>query len=234
MEAWLDFARGPLLRFALLVLFLGLARHVFLAVWGIMEAVQKAQDKNIPYGAIFLRTMGWMVPVGRLHRNRVLNSFTSFAFHVGLLASALFLQEHIELWQDWFRMPWPVLPRLAADGFTLLAIMTALLLLFFRLYGRESRFLSGPVDYLLLLFLLTSCGSGFVAGRPWNPLSYDAAMLIHVFSGVTIFLLMPFTKLVHCVLFPLVRISSEVGWHFRPRGGADVSLTLHGEEVRPV
>jgi nitrate reductase gamma subunit len=234
MDHWLDFAQGPLLRFALLVMFLGLARQVFLAVWGLLEAVQKAQDKNIPYGAILVRTMSWLVPVRRLHRNRAWNNFASFFFHVGLLLSALFLQEHIDLWESGLGIRWPALSRPVADGFTLLALGTGILLLFYRVYIRDLRFLSRPVDYLLLLLLLTSCASGYVAARPWNPIPYDATLLIHVLSGVTIFVCLPFTKLAHCVLFPLVRLCSEVGWHFRPRGGADVALTLYGEEARPV
>ena len=111
MEAWLDFARGPLLRFALVVMFMGLARNVFLAVWGLIEAVHRAQDKNIPYRAVFLRTLSWLVPVTRLHRHRFLNSMLSFLFHGGLLLSALFLQDHIDLWDRSWGIRWPALDR---------------------------------------------------------------------------------------------------------------------------
>jgi nitrate reductase gamma subunit len=234
MDHWLDFAQGPLLRFALWVMFLGLARHVFLAAWGLGEAVRKAGDQAIPYRAVLRRTVSWMFPVLHLHRNRALNSFTSFTFHVGLILAPVFLADHIDLWRQGVGIGWPALPRPVADVLTLLTLAAGIVLLLYRIYAREARFISGALDYFLLGLLLIPFATGYVAWRSWNPFSYQAVMLIHVLSGVMIFLLIPFTKLAHCILFPLVRLCSEVAWHFPAGAGAKVVKTLSGTESRPV
>ena len=83
-----------------------------------------------------------------------------------------------------------------------------------------------------LLLLLGLFISGYVAGRPWNPIPYNELMLFHTLSGMLLMVLIPFTKIAHCVLFPLVRFASEIAWQLTPQGGADVIRTLYGPERR--
>jgi hypothetical protein len=90
------------------------------------------------------------------------------------------------------------------------------------------------MDYILLLLLLSLFVSGYIAGRPWNPIPYDSLMLFHTLTGIVIIVLTPFTKIAHCVLFPLIRLASEMAWHLTPRGGTDVIQTLYGPEGRKI
>ncbi|MEW6404280.1 MAG: hypothetical protein AB1649_20980, partial [Chloroflexota bacterium] len=57
-------------------------------------------------------------------------------------------------------------------------------------------------------------------------------MLFHTLNGMALLLIAPFTKVAHCVLFPLIRLASEVAWHFTPQGGEQVIQTLHGTQGR--
>jgi hypothetical protein len=59
-------------------------------------------------------------------------------------------------------------------------------------------------------------------------------MLIHVLSAELVFVLVPFTKLAHFVMFPLDRVASHVFWGFVPGAGAQVAEALRGtrEEIR--
>ena len=73
-------------------------------------------------------------------------------------------------------------------------------------------------------------GSGYLALHPvLNPFSYDGVMLIHVLSGNLIFILIPFTKLAHLVLFPITQLVSETGWHLAPHSGREVAAALGKE-----
>jgi hypothetical protein len=65
-----------------------------------------------------------------------------------------------------------------------------------------------------------------------NPLSYNAMMLIHLLGAELVFVLLPTTKLSHCVLFPFLRVSSEIFWRMPPGSGDRVARELHGEETR--
>ena len=55
-------------------------------------------------------------------------------------------------------------------------------------------------------------------------------MLVHVLSGEIVLVMIPFTKLVHCVLIPFDWYSSGLFWQLRPGAGEDVARELHGEE----
>jgi nitrate reductase gamma subunit len=234
VELWYDFARGPLLRLALVVLVLGLARQVALLIWGMAEALWRARDRRIPYRLILMRMLSWLFPITHLHRARAWLSLLSFVFHIGLLVSALFLREHIDLWQTNVGVAWLAAPRPLADVLTIVAILTGAGLLLYRVYVRRARAISDAMDYLLLVLLLILCVTGFVAARPWNPVPYPVTMLIHALVGISVVVLIPFTKLTHCVLYPLVRFASEIGWHFAPGTGERVVRTLHGSEGRKI
>jgi nitrate reductase gamma subunit len=234
MNVWYDFVRGPLLRLALLVLVLGLARQVLLLVWGLAEALSNARDRHITVRPILGRTLSWLVPVSQLRRSRPLPGITSFVFHIGLIVSALFLREHIDLWQSNVDIGWLALPRPVADALTVVAILTGLGLLLYRVYARHARAVSGMMDYVLLAMLVTICFTGFIAARPWNPVPYSVTMLVHALLGIGILVLIPFTKLSHCFLFPLVRFASEVGWHMVPGAGRRVVRTLYGPAERKI
>ena len=90
------------------------------------------------------------------------------------------------------------------------------------------------IQPLISLLIMVIFSTGFMASRPWNPVSYNATMLIHVGAGDLALLLIPFTKLAHIVLFPVLRLSGELGWKFPARAGEQVGLTIDGKEVRPI
>jgi hypothetical protein len=56
-------------------------------------------------------------------------------------------------------------------------------------------------------------------------------MLTHVLSAELLFVLIPFTKLSHIVLFFFDRIS-VLHWQLRPGAGEKVAEVLYGEEAR--
>jgi nitrate reductase gamma subunit len=231
---WLALARGPLFYLVMTILILGLARLVFLALWGMAQAIHRAGDRRIPYAQVLKETATWLVPLGHLHRTRPVYSYASFLLHVGLILGGLALQNHIDILYTNTGLAWPALPRLALDIVTVLAIIAGFYLLLHRLYRHSARALSRPMDYVLLLLILNLMVSGYVAGRPWNPIPYNSLMHFHTLNGLVLLGLIPFTKIAHCVLFPLVRLASEVAWHLAPQGGSDVVRTLYGPEGRKI
>lgn len=233
MEQWLEWARGPFFRFAFLVMALGLVRHLGLTLFNVWRGLQNAGDRRLPYRALLIATAKWLFPFKNLNQ-RLWYSITSVLFHVGLLLTPIFLRAHILLWKRGIGLAWPGLTQAAADGLTLLTIVTGIMLLVGRAANRDSRALSRFQDYALPPLLLIPFLSGFLAMHPaLNPISYSAAMLIHVLSGDLIFILLPFTKLAHCVLLPVSQLVSEIGWHFPADQGENVALALH-KETEPV
>lgn len=234
MPTWLALAKGPVFRFTLVILVLGLARLVILSIWGMVAAIRRAGDRNLPYAQIIKETVSWLFPIHRLHRTRPVFSYASFILHLGIIFAGLFLSNHIAILEFNVGVSWPALYRPLLDGLTLAAIVAGGYLLLFRIYIRSARSLSKAIDYALLLLILSIFVSGYVAGRTWNPIPYDSLMLFHTTNGVVLLILIPFTKIAHCVLYPLVRLGSEIAWHLTPQGGSDVVKTLYGPEGRKI
>jgi hypothetical protein len=234
MPLWLTIAGSPIFRFAAALLVLGLLRLALLTVWEMRQAVLRAGDRRIPYGRILREILGWSLPLARAHRTRPMYSYASFIFHLGLLPAGLFLNNHIDIVQANFGLGWAALARPVLDVLTLAAILGGGYLLLHRVYVESSRKLSQTTDYLLLALILAIFTSGYLAGRPWNPIPYEGLMLFHTLGGILLLVVIPFTKIAHCILYPLVRMGTEVAWHFPPMGGRQVVEALHGPEGRRV
>jgi len=129
---------------------------------------------------------------------------------------------------------WPALPKVWADWLTLLTIATAAGLLIGRISSRASRFISRKQDFLWPVLLLIPFISGYAcANLSVAPKLYQFLMLLHVLSAQLIFVLLPFTKIAHCVLMPLSQLISALAWKFPPDTDDDICTTL-GKKGAPV
>ncbi len=228
MSSILEFARGPLFRLCFALMILGLARILFLDVWGAYKALRKAGDKKMPWKLILSRTWEWIFPLKRMKNNFHFYSLLSILFHVGLIIVPVFLFAHIQLWKISVGIFWPSLPFNWALILTVSTIVFAFLMLLGRIIIKPIKELSKGQDYLWLLLLLVPFTTGFICVNfSISPGTYQLLMLFHVLSADVIFLLIPFSKIAHCVLVPLSQIISGLAWKFPPRTDDDICTTLN-------
>jgi len=233
MQAWIEWARGPVFIFSFSFMVLGLARHVALTLWEARRTMERAGDQSLPLAAIGRATLKWLFPAGALARHALFTA-TSVAFHAAILVVPIFLAGHIALWTKATGVGWPAIPNGVADVLTLLAIVTAVALAVQRLTARASRAISRPSDHLLLLAVALPFATGFLAMHPaLNPFSFESTMFLHVMSGNLLLVLVPLTKLSHAVLLPGTQLVSEIGWHWPSDSGSRVGAAL-GKEAEPV
>ena len=230
MDQLLTFARGPLFCFCFLLMVLGLVRVGLLSVFGLVRAVRKAGDQNVPYWQLAKETVLGLIP----SRGTRVHGWTRIMFHLGLIVVPVFLLDHILLWRSVLGVSWCHVHRTVADVLTLITIATGICLLADRVFSRSTRFMSSSVDYVLLTLIIALFATGFIASRPYSPVPYEASMLVHVLCGNAILVLIPLTKLSHCLLYPLLRVSSNVAWRFPPRSGEEITKALYGQEIRKV
>jgi len=230
----IEFARGPLFRFTFALMVLGLARLVLLTIYGAVRTYILAGDKRLLWPIIRQRTLWLLFPFSRLRRTRAAYSILSFGFHVVLIIVPIFLFAHVRLWERGIGLAWPTLPPLAAHVLTILAILAAFALFAARVGSPLSRTLSRGQDYAWPLLLTVPFVSGFFASHPaWCPVSYHAMLLIHLLSAELVFVLIPFSKIAHCVLLPFSQLVSDLGWRFPASAGRDVCRAL-GKESAPI
>ena len=227
LETLLEFVRGPLFRLTFALMLLGLARVLLLDLWGIIEAYRRAGDRRLPWTLIVSRTLGWLFPVRRLLRIRPIYSTWAVLLHVGLLAVPIFVSQHVRLWEREIGFRWVALPRAWAETLTIITIIAGLAIFLGRIGSRQARAISRKQDYLWPLVLIVPFVTGFVcANLQVGARLYQASMLVHILSGELIFVLLPFTKIAHCILLPLSQVVSTLAWKFPARVDEDVCITL--------
>jgi len=232
MDGLLEFARGPLFRFSFAVMVFGLLRILVLDIFAAYEAYRRAGDKSLPWSLITRRTAQWFLPFNRIFRNRPFYSTFSMLFHVGLILVPIFLLAHVQLWQSAIGISWPTLPKTWADWLTIGTIAFALILFAGRIFSKTSTFLSRKQDFLWPLVLAIPFITGYVcANSQIGPGGYRLVMLVHILSAETIFILLPFTKIAHCVLIPLSQFISNLAWKFPAETDDAVCTTLNKKEA---
>ena len=227
MTSWIEFGRGPLFRLCFALMVLGLARILVLTSHGIIEAYRRNPDKIVPWKEIRNKTLAWLFPIGRLWRQRPVYSIVSFLFHAGMIAVPLFLASHVLLWRNSVGFGWPALPQKLANWLTLLVIVTALGLFLGRVLDSRAREVSRLQDYLWPLLIATPFVTGYIASNAViGPRTYQQMMLVHIYAGDLIMVMIPFTKIAHCVLMPLSQLVTSVAWKFPAEAGDRVIETL--------
>ena len=231
VDAWIAFAKGPLFAITFLVMVLGLARHALLQSWFLVTKKGR-RLKQVPWTRVAREFLGWAVPARHIETGTLLFSVASYAMHLGILLVPIFLLDHMALWEAWLGVSLPAINRTAADVLTLLTIACGLLLLGLRTFRVRHRLVSRRSDYLLLALVLLPFLSGYCACHPAvNPLPWNVMMLTHLLGAELLFVVTPFTKLAHVVLFFFDRIS-VVHWQLKPGAGDKVAEALYGTQLR--
>jgi len=231
LEQLTDLARGPLLKLALIVMAAGLLRVVILQIWELGWAYGRAGDQVVSWPVIVRRTLAWLLPWRYWGPEaRRLYNLTSFIFHVGIIAVPLFLAGHVALWDQELGIRWFVLPPVVADVLTVVTVVALIGMLVGRGVNTGSRMLSKRQDWLMPILCMLPFLTGFLVAHPrFSPVDAQVVYLVHLLSAELLLILVPFTKLVHIVLFWSNGASSEFGWRFAPGAGEQVRATLGKE-----
>ena len=86
-----------------------------------------------------------------------------------------------------------------ADGMTLWVILACLYFMGRRIWVPQVKQVSRPSDFVLLIIILLTFLSGFVAYHQWGP--YRPILILHIISSEILLVTLPFTKLGHMLFF---------------------------------
>lgn len=217
MNDILNFATGPLLSFCLAVAILGSLRLVIITIIDLIRSMQTACDGRLGWKDIVFETVSWLLPFKRILATRRLFSLLSFTFHATLILILIFHQDHILSVRQVIGISWPFIDRPIVDLLAIACILCAIFLLSNRLFTDSGRTMSEAMDYFLLSLILVALVSGFLASTDFNPFSHGAMLLVHAVCGNLILMLIPFSRLGHIVLYPILWTASAVAWKFPAR-----------------
>ena len=227
MESWIEFGKGPLFRLCFALMLLGLGRAVFLSVYGTVESYRRSADRIVPWGDVIKRTLSWLFPIKRLGSKRPVYSVLSVVFHAGLILVPLFYAAHTQLWERSVGFAWFAIPDGWADWLTLLAVAAGLMLFLMRVAYQPARAISRKQDFLWPLLLIVPLFTGWLCVHgELGAKTYGWFMLTHIYTADLVMLLVPFTKVAHCLLAPLSHTVTAVGWKFPAEAGRQAAATL--------
>mgnify|MGYP005842877959 CR=1 FL=1 len=216
MNDVVSFVTGPLFSFSMAVFLLGILRLAAIVVIDVTRSMGTSGDRTLPWKNLLLETASWLVPITRVFTTRRLFSVVSFLFHLTLLAAIVLHQDHILIVKKTVGVSWPFLDRDIINFLTIMCILCALVLIFFRLFKKSGRALSDGMDYFILLLISAVLISGFVASKAINPLSYGTMLIVHALCGNAILMIIPFSRLGHFILYPILWIATATAWKFPP------------------
>ena len=154
----------------------------------------------------------WITPFAaeNMRRHPILTVVT-FAFHICLILTPIFLLSHVILWDESWNVSWWSLPDSVADFMTMIVIAGCIFFLVRRLASPEVQFVTSASDYVILAIVAAPFVTGFFAYHQW--FAYKSFMILHILAGEIMLVAIPFTRLSHMIYSPFTRayMGSEFG-----------------------
>lgn len=205
-----EFARGPLVWIALTVFVVGC---LYRLTWMFVMA---RKDKVVyPYMSLKygLRSLlHWIIPfASRNMRMRPVMTVVTFAFHLCLVFTPIFLLAHVVSWNESWGISWWTLPEGIADIMTIVVVIGCAFFIGRRLKLPEVKYVTNYKDYILIAIVLAPFVTGFIASQQW--FAYKAMLILHMWTGAIMLMAIPFTRLSHMLYFLFTRMymGSEFG-----------------------
>jgi nitrate reductase gamma subunit len=197
-----EFARGPLVWIAFAILIGG-------SIYRLVSTILLAKKEKVilPYMTWKhgLRSIiQWILPFGT-HNWRIRPSFTvlTFLFHLCLLITPILTLGHVLLWKESWNIDWWALPSGLSTLMTIIVILGGILFFMRRIADPTVRFVSSWSDFVLVIIVLAPFVTGFMAHQ--QICDYKTIITIHMISGALWLAIIPFTRIVHMIFFPLTR-----------------------------
>jgi len=206
-----EFARGPLVWIALLIFIGG-------SVYRIVTTIRAARRERVvvPYMSLkySLRSiLHWIVPFGaRNMRMRPAFTVLSFLFHASLLLVPIFTLGHVASWRQSWGVSWWSLPGGLSTLMTVIVVAGSVIFFLRRIADPTVRFVSSAGDFLLLGVVVAPFVTGLMAY--FQVFDYRTVLILHMWCGAVWLAVIPFTRIVHMLFFPLTRgyMGSEFGF----------------------
>jgi nitrate reductase gamma subunit len=199
MDKLYEFLTGPALLAAFAILIVGLIVRVTY-LYALSKAPENASHNHVDLKGALRVIFHWPAPPGSSVGLRVQPVFAtaSFVFLICLVGVPLFVLAHNTLWEEAFNFGLPSLPDSFTDAFTVVFLMSGVLLLAERMVRAKVGSLSTARDYSLLLLSSAPFVTGFLAHRQIGP--YKLTLILHIIFAEILLIVIPFS-IGHLVLF---------------------------------
>jgi nitrate reductase gamma subunit len=202
---------GPLAWIAF-ILFFGGILYRLIALLNLVKKTEVFIFSYMSWKYSLRSILHWIVPFATVNwRKNPILTIATFAFHICLVITPIFLLSHIILWDESFNISWWHLPDGVADIMSLIVIVCCIYFLIRRLTQPEVKFVTSASDFVILSIVAAPFVTGFLAYHQW--VAYPWMVILHVLAGEIMLVAIPFTRLSHMIFSPFTRayMGSEFG-----------------------
>jgi len=211
MYDFYNFVTGPLAWVAFIIFIVGsLYRLINMII--LVNKKEKMIFAYMSWKYSFRSILHWITPFATVSmKKHPAMTIVSFAFHICLIITPIFLLSHIILWDESWNISWWSLPGNIADIMTIIVIAACIFFLVRRLKLPEVQYVTSASDYVLLAIVAAPFITGFLAYHQW--FSYKFILILHIISGEIMLAAIPFTRLSHMLFSAFTRayMGSEFG-----------------------
>jgi len=201
---FLSFARGPALKVAIGVFFVGvvwrIAAFVLLRIRREHSRPRSSLLRYVSVGLFVTASRSWPHP--QFVRRTGAGEALGYSYHMGLFAVILLFGPHIALLGGMLGFTWPGLPSSVITG---IAVVTATLfvgVLYRRITTPVMRMLSNFDDYFSWFITMLVLATGLATSAHLGA-RYETLLAIHILSVDALLIWFPFGKLMHAFyIFP--------------------------------
>lgn len=206
-----NFVAGPLVWVAFIVFFGGWLFRL-IRMFSLINKKEPFIYTYMSWKYSFRSIFRWMIPFATTNwRRKPVLTIVTFAFHICLIFTPIFLLAHVILFDEAWNISWWSLPEGWADVMTLIVIGCCIYFLVRRLKSPEVQFVTYPSDYIILAIVAAPFITGFLAYHQW--IDYQLMLILHILAGEIMLMAIPFTRLSHMIFSPFTRayMGSEFG-----------------------
>lgn len=206
-----EFVSGPLVWIAFIIFIGGSLYRIYY-----MLSISKKERVVFPHMSLehsLASLVHWVIPFNNQYmRKRPIFTIVSFAFHICLIFTPIFLLAHVILLDESWNISWWNLPEGIADWMTIIVIAGCIFFLYRRLTDPVVKNVTDGSDYLLLVITALPFITGFIAYH--QLFAYKTILTIHILAGKIMLIAIPFTRLSHMLFFVFTRsyFGSEQGY----------------------
>jgi len=211
MNTLYNFVSGPL-AWAAFLIFIGGSLYRLISLILMVHKKEKFIYTYMSWKYSLRSILHWITPFATENwRRHPVLTIVTFAFHICLILTPLFLLAHVILWDDAWNISWWSLPDNLALFMTLIVLGGCIFFLVRRLILPEVQYVTSVSDFVILAIVAAPFITGLLAYYQW--FGYQIFTILHILSGEIMLVAIPFTRLSHMLLAPLTRayMGSEFG-----------------------
>ena len=213
----LEFARGPVLTFAITIFIAGLVFRIvsLFALWRTSDSSEGSSRERPAFMSAIREIIRRLWPQAAYKQRTMFALVNGYVFHVGLAIIVFFLAPHILFIKDLTGLSWGSLPNNVIYAISVVTITSMIAALVMRFANPAQKIISTFDDWFSWLVTFLPVLTGVIATSHLGA-RYETLLGLHILSVSLLLIWLPFGKLMHFFLVFVTR--SQTGAHLSHRG----------------